>query len=530
MGRLHNPFNPRRPTPRDAASKAAIGQSISPAHTPDDPTLVPRSRHAAHQSIGTIGDRVDNIRDYVRGVSSYIHWLQGLTEHDRSDVARVTEIKRELKTAHRNLEKLFTERCRGLGDEIEGLVKVAMKYAWRSYTNVVKLEEKLKGRVNGKAPPLRRAKAAAVNGGDKRETIGRENELKDVDASHDVRNAKSTTQTLPKTRPNSIDNEKDDEADGKYMMSGALPVEDRIIVPSQRAGRADALELLRNLPQILTRGMPSQNKSSLHSPETNPEKVPQPRCEVKKRIQEEEASVTPALRDPDRVRRGSCNGFMITEMTMKGLKEPHFVLPYLHHLKIHELRYLKEWLSNEGHITPSGTVTRTEKTLLCIQLLQTGCRYEALAVIHSRSPRQVKESCRQVMQGLLKWHEETIDGEDMEGQAKYLVLWGIWDKYVISDGRASLYFGFDWSHLAKVLLALNMYMGRWRMQGRFAMDGPAFVWGKFFVTASTEKVRHMVNGVGSEDDMNGRGGHEVAEPSSFNDVAGHGVLRANPDG
>ncbi|RAQ99178.1 hypothetical protein DDE82_008533 [Stemphylium lycopersici] len=477
--------------PRNAASNVAIDEPILPAHIPDGPTTVPRSRHAAHQPIGTIPDRLDNIRDYVRGVNSYIHWLQGLTQHERSDVARVTEIKRELKTAHRNLEKLFTERCRGLGGDMEALVKDAMKHAWRSYRNVVKLEEELKGLAIGKALPLRE-KGAAMNGSD---------------------------------------NEKDDEDDEKHIMSGALPVEDKIVDPNQRAGRADALERLRNLPQVPTRGMPSQNKSNLHSSETNPEKVPQPRCEVKRRIQEEEASATPALRDPDRVRRGSCNGFMITEMTMKGLEEAHFVLPYLYHLKIHELRHLKEWLSNEGHIMSWGTISRMEKTLLCIQLLQTGCRYEALAVIHSRSPRQVKESCRQVMQGLLKWHGETIGSEEVEGQAKYLALWGIWDKYVISDGRARLYFGFDWPHLAKVLLALNMYMGRWRMQGRFAMDGPAFVWGKFFVTESAEKVRHMVNGVGSEDDMNDRDGHQVAEPTSFNDVAlRHGVLRAKPEG
>jgi hypothetical protein len=81
----------------------------------------------------------------------------------------------------------------------------------------------------------------------------------------------------------------------------------------------------------------------------------------------------------------------------------------------------------------------------------------------------------------VQWHRKTVDEDETGDQAKYIGLWGIWDKYVVSDGRAGLYFGIDWTQLAKVLVALNMYMGRWRMQGKFAMDGPAFAWGKFFV-------------------------------------------------
>jgi hypothetical protein len=98
------------------------------------------------------------------------------------------------------------------------------------------------------------------------------------------------------------------------------------------------------------------------------------------------------------------------------------------------------------------------------------------------------------MHGLLTWHRRTVrDGETGE-QAMYLPLWGIWAKFVGTDGQAGLYFGFEWTHVAKVLVALNVYMGRWRMQGRFAVDGPAFVWGKFFMSQGIDNVPSLVDG------------------------------------
>jgi hypothetical protein len=157
-------------------------------------------------------------------------------------------------------------------------------------------------------------------------------------------------------------------------------------------------------------------------------------------------------------------------------------------MKLHEVRYLKQWLVDEGHITSSGPMSRSEKILSCLQLLQTGCRYEALAVMYSRSPRQVKESCIEAMHGLLAWHRRTVRDGETDKQAMYLPLWGIWSKFVVTDGQVGRYFGFEWTHVAKVLVALNVYMGRWRMQGRFAVDGPAFVWGKFFMSQGIDNV------------------------------------------
>jgi hypothetical protein len=47
---------------------------------------------------------------------------------------------------------------------------------------------------------------------------------------------------------------------------------------------------------------------------------------------------------------------MITEMTMHAIEDTRFVLPYLHYMKVHELRAIKEWLGNAGFIVSSGSM------------------------------------------------------------------------------------------------------------------------------------------------------------------------------
>jgi hypothetical protein len=515
MGRLYNPFRPHR---RDVATDE---QSVEQEQASSVHRTAPRGRHAPHPSVCTAPDRLDEIRDYVRGASTYIQWLQGLTEIERSNIAQVNEIKRELKTAHRSLEKLHVEKCRGLGDEVEALVKDATRYAWRSYRSVVKLEEKLRGLTKGETGETRTHENVDDN---QRKVRSR---VKDEEQRLHASDGVDGTQGPPSMRRQYVESDDDEE---KFLMSGALPSGDESSKATvQKAGRADALNVLKYLPQVLARGAPSQAPRSPDRQETNPEKIPQPREEVKRRIQEESSNQEPMLRDPDRVRRGSCNGFMITEMTMKGVDNPHFVLPFLHYMKFHELRYLKEWLANAGFINSSGTITRMEKCLLCIQVLQTGCRYEALAVIHSRSPLQVQDACKEVMQGLVQWHRKTVDEDETGDQAKYIGLWGIWDKYVVSDGRAGLYFGIDWTQLAKVLVALNMYMGRWRMQGKFAMDGPAFAWGKFFVPEDSDEASGTVDRGRHEGGIDVQDNDDSIETNPFDSVTRRGMVTANAD-
>ncbi|KAF1851394.1 uncharacterized protein K460DRAFT_362141 [Cucurbitaria berberidis CBS 394.84] len=271
--------------------------------------------------------------------------------------------------------------------------------------------------------------------------------------------------------------------------------------------------------------LPSKNRNSLltarqdtsraHSPSTahcfleeiNREAFPQPRSSVKLRLQHEEATQRLTLDEPDKVRRGSCNGFTVTKMIMCGIEDARFVLPYFHHIKHHEVRALKNWLCEKMYVKRSGGISRMEKVLHCIQLLQTGCRYESLAVLFSRSPRQIKDSCHEVMAGLLRLHCDTVNVDEATDHVvrMYMPLWGLWTQYGATKGKAALYYGFRLSQVAQVLGALNLYIGRWRMQGGFAVDGPMFSWGGVFVIQMAKREGNCsselrILGVDDDDD------------------------------
>ena len=47
---------------------------------------------------------------------------------------------------------------------------------------------------------------------------------------------------------------------------------------------------------------------------------------------------------------------MITEMTMHAIEDTRFVLPYLHYMKVHELRAIKEWLGNAEFIVSASSM------------------------------------------------------------------------------------------------------------------------------------------------------------------------------
>jgi hypothetical protein len=134
-----------------------------------------------------------------------------------------------------------------------------------------------------------------------------------------------------------------------------------------------------------------------------------------------------------------------------------------------------------------------EKVLHCIELLQTGNRYETIATIFSRTPRQVESSCREVMEGLLNLHGFTmIKARDQE---MYTTVWGIWcRKYENPQNRhffAEDYYGYHWTDIGKVMVTLNLYIGRWREQGKFALEGPSLNWGKFFDADGTGRFPRM---------------------------------------
>ncbi|KAF2853504.1 hypothetical protein T440DRAFT_390284 [Plenodomus tracheiphilus IPT5] len=337
--------------------------------------------------------------------------------------AQVTDIKRGLRDTHRNVEYFQTTRCRALGEEIEVLAQDVTRHSWQSYKSALLLEEKLK-------------------------TL----ESDDTSVKGATEHDKDTDATSVKEQTAQV-----------YVPTGA----------QKRTGsmRRDSIRNMRITSSIST--MSSESCSS------NIALFPQSKVEVKRRIQQEEANAKFTLNGEDTVRQGSCDGASIAKMVMSGYQDDGLILPNLHYIKVHELRALIEWMANTNAITSSESISCVEKVLHCVQLLQTGCRYESLAVIFSRSPRQIKESCLEVMGALLRLHSETVN--KVGGQESYMPLWKIWRKFEVTEGRAGAYYGFRWIEVAKVLVTLNLYIGRWRMQGMFATDGPTFLWGRFFV-------------------------------------------------
>lgn len=301
-------------------------------------------------------------------------------------------------------------------------------------------------------------------------------------------------------------------------MSGALPSAEDLSTepsPTRASSEINPAVKLRVLPQMITRelGLGDENYHSdgydsddslyetrrqryrreyLAIQETNPGHIPQSREEVEARIQKEESELAPVLVEPDRQRQGSCNGSLVTVMVMSNASNEELVLPCLHFIKHHELRALKDWLVSNHYVKKSAVISRTEKVLHCLELLQTGLRYETIAVIFSRTPRQVESSCHEVMEGLLELHGFTmIKARDQE---MYTTLWGIWGrKFGDSQNQAAAacYYGFDWLDVGKVMVTLNLYIGRWREQGKFALEGPSLNWGKFFNAEGTGKFPRM---------------------------------------
>jgi hypothetical protein len=79
-------------------------------------------------------------------------------------------------------------------------------------------------------------------------------------------------------------------------------------------------------------------------------------------------------------------------------------------------------------------------------------------------------------------------------QEMYTTLWGIWCRKFGNpqdQQPAAYYYGFDWLDVGKVMVTLNLYIGRWREQGKLALDGPSLNWGRFFDAEGTGRFPRM---------------------------------------
>lgn len=486
-------------------------------------------------------NNLHQVEDYVRRTSVRVQYLEGLIELEHSTIGQVTEIKRQLKTAHRNLEKLHFERCPLLGTDVNTWVVGAMRLAWQAYRRMVKLEEKLR------SLPVSLSDSDDWIGDHEKEPpvmIGIEMEPKKeksiVDTMAGAEEEAQVQRVQPVTYvptgakgarlsahiPKAItisSKERPLQHTETYRMSGALPSTERLPTnpsPTRASSEVIAMTSPRRLPRLRTRGQgivddycydgaydsddslyetrvrrqrAEQRKQWSVVEELDPVEATIPKAEVEARLWEEEEEQAHILIEPDRQRQGSCDGATVTDLVMNGILNHDYVLPYLHYIKHHELRALKQWLVHHGYVTRSSGIGRMEKVLHCIELLQTGNRYETIATIFSRTPRQVESSCHEVMDGLLELHGFTmIKARDQE---MYTTLWGIWcRKYENPQNRdflAEYYYGYHWTDIGKAMVTLNLYIGRWREQGKFSLEGPSLNWGKFFNADGTGRFPRM---------------------------------------
>lgn len=483
-----------------------------------------------------MANNLHQVEDYVRRTSGRVQHLEALIEQEHSTIGQVTEIKRQLKTAHRNLEKLHFERCPSLGNEVNQWVASAMRLAWQAYRRMVKLEEKLRSLPVSLSDSEDWAKDDVA---DSPVMIGIEMEPEKnwfldttagaAEETHVRRvqpvtyvptGAKGARLSAQIPTPITIPSKKGKHTE-TYRMSGALPSAERLPAepsPTQASSEVMPTTKLRALPRLITypqglgdddryngeydsddslyetrirRHRAEQRKRFSAIDDIDTEPIPS-RAEVEARLREEEAEKAPILIEPDRRRQGSLDGSMVTDMVMNNVLNDDCVLPYLHFIKHHELRALKQWLVDNHYLQKSAVISRMEKVLHCLELLQTGCRYETIATIFSRTPRQVESSCQEVMEGLLEMHGFTmIKARDQE---MYTTLWGIWCRKFGNpqdQQPAAYYYGFDWLDVGKVMVTLNLYIGRWREQGKLALDGPSLNWGRFFDAEGTGRFPRM---------------------------------------
>jgi hypothetical protein len=540
---LSKPFKGQRQAPRHAAASKQIVEAKSMTNTDESQATITRGRYletAPKLSREIMANNLHQVEDYVRRTSMRVQDLEALIKQGHSTIGRVTEIKRQLKTAHRNLEKLHFDRCPSLGFEVNQWVQVAMRLAWQAYRRIVKLEEKLKslpvslsdsedwiGDYEKESPVMIGVEMKPDRRSLEADTSDGAAELSEVGSVRPITyvptGAKAARLSIHIPRAITIiPKEKPGEHSGTYRISGALSLNESFpIAPSPT--RASSLEKnSRKPPRLVTydEGFESNgqyskydggydSEDSLYNTRLQRHRAEQkkersvvedldpiyatiPRIKIEARMRAEEAELATVLIDPDRQRQGSCDGWTVTDMVMNNVLNEDYVLPYLHFIKHHELRALKQWLVARQYLKKSAVISRMEKVLHYFELLQTGCRYETIATVFSRTPRQVESSCHEVMEGLLEMHGFTmIKARDQE---MYTTLWGIWCRKFASpqnQDASACYYGFDWIDFGKAMVTLNLYIGRWREQGKFALEGPSLNWGKFFGAEGTGKFPRM---------------------------------------
>ncbi|KAF2820634.1 hypothetical protein CC86DRAFT_471208 [Ophiobolus disseminans] len=454
MPRLCNPFKSSKQAPQSYPEQPAPkNTSCNHANQTQQPSHLPQTTPAPNKPLpqDETSNSLDYIHTLVRLANVQIRHTHQLIDQDGAALEQIKNLKRKLKETHRELGKTYAKVEGEVGDEWADVLRDAGRRVWEAGRRL--------GRLKGE-----------VRAGEEGElTVGGDGDGKEYLMSG----------ALPV------------EDGEEYLMSDALPVENGLgDVDGDDDVDEEVMDVLLDLPRLMAYGVhsegrnipdritnapihPTTNPTHPTSPEPTPPPYPLPRATVIALLRHEERNSSLHLHDPDRIRTGSCTGFTISQLLLFGSTHPSFVLPYLPHIPLRSLRSLKKYLIAHGHILKSATISRTEKLLHCMQLLRTGNRYESIAVVFSRSPRQVRAACQEVMMALEAMYESTVD-EGCEADVCAHV-WGIWKRFELNadEQGAARYYGFTWSQVAKVLVGLNLFIGGGEGEGgavRYAIE------------------------------------------------------------
>jgi hypothetical protein len=354
----------------------------------------------------TIAGELHQIRAYVDATNTRISYISSLLSNTSTD--EITEIKRRLKDAHRGLEKLET-RFRGL-PSLKEVVEITGQ-VWNIYTRLRVLEEGLrdirnvKEQVNrergfvegdkieegGKVREMREGEAGVVYvpSGAKRRMLyidGRVGSERRKNENHDsetymMSGGLSTLFDPEGSLPEYIDTDEEDTSSNEISSTPNGEETQNAGYNSFSSGCGSTT--LKSDSHFVVRRLSSRRTYALRA-------VPKSRDEVIASMSVEMHRTSITLHDPDRGREGSTSGWLTTLAIMSGLEDGRYVLPILTFIKIHEVRDLKKWLVDRGFLQRSGSVSRIERVLHFIFVLQIGCRLETIAVMFSRSPREVQ--------------------------------------------------------------------------------------------------------------------------------------------
>lgn len=477
----HNEALPRGQkllTKRTAVRAASTLTNVMSAHP----------RNPLPKANTTLGE-LHQIHGYVEATNTRILYLEELLEPSVED--HVVEIKKGLKNAHGRLERL---------QDRDPMVAVIAREVWQTYRRLRELEERLRGvgkrddgegwanaetRIVRAQPEVQTASVDGVEDCD--ETEEHDEEEEEEEGGIDVR-----------------------EADGyerqreKFHMSGGLvpPSRDRLTLDSSTENEVwyDALpspgarpmETQTGVTRVASRYYVPNGVEERVSVKFDPkvwrrktvhfaEDLIRTPSKVMVSIAEEESKESAALHDPDRQREGSAHAWRICLAIMSCRADGRLFVPHLRCIKIHEIRGMKLWLAGHNYVRRTGSISKIEKILYLITLLTYGCRFEAVAVFFSRSPRQVLDACKQVFEGLLEMHSETmLPRRDLLHNYLYGHLWHIVGNYTVRFDESTRTNHYPWpsEDVCKVVLTINIFIGRFRGQGGLALDGPILNWGR----------------------------------------------------